>query len=73
MTAESAAVRIGASTVRLRERPRTSKIHPVGFTIPAKPIVQAKQWPSNRVPLLTKNSADEFPRLGLAEHMVSSG
>ncbi|HEY8787987.1 MAG TPA: hypothetical protein VIM10_02455 [Actinopolymorphaceae bacterium] len=61
VAADSATVRIGASTVVLRHGPAGPGINHLAFTIPANRFAQAKVWLSSRVPLLTKNGADESP------------
>ena len=61
VTGDSATVRIGASTVVLREGPASPGINHLAFTIPANRFGEAKAWLSSRVPLLTKDGADEFP------------
>jgi catechol 2,3-dioxygenase-like lactoylglutathione lyase family enzyme len=63
--ANSATVRIGASTIVLRPGPGTTGIHHLAFTIPTNRFVQAKAWLSDRVPLLTKDGADAFPLGGV--------
>jgi catechol-2,3-dioxygenase len=58
---DSATLRIGASTIVLRHGPASPGINHLAFTIPANRFGEAKAWLSSRVPLLTKDGADEFP------------
>jgi catechol 2,3-dioxygenase-like lactoylglutathione lyase family enzyme len=61
LAADSATVRIGRSTLVLRRGAATVGINHLAFTIPANRFADAKAWLSRRVPLLTKDGADEFP------------
>ena len=61
VAADSATVRVGTSTIVLRHGLATAGINHLAFTIPANRLSEAKAWLSSRVPLLTKDGADEFP------------
>lgn len=55
-----ASVQIGTSTLVLRRGAAGAGINHLAFTIPANRFAEAKAWLSSRVPLLTKDGADEF-------------
>lgn len=60
VSGETADVRVGSSTLRLRENPALEGCHHLAFVIPANKFDAAKAWIAERTEILTKGDADEF-------------